>query len=213
MVSAEKLLPLSRFQDEPPSIAYTNHGQIEFNSLARIHSIRPYYETRANYNGVLKQQKVRIEDLDERVSAAKAAYNDALKRLEEISEEIHRLRKEREGSSGFQYDEDDDQSHNITSSEAQAGTSSREEDEPMNDLMKRFDGTGINSTDEYREFPQKLTTKSSPVRQNKVAELDCPHMYQDFKKCTGGQMVGLQLNCKMRTGFNFYLSHCRPTKQ
>ncbi|GAB0094561.1 uncharacterized protein DMENIID0001_098780 [Sergentomyia squamirostris] len=56
----------------------------------------PYYETRANYNGVLKMQKQRINDLEVKVSEAKMTYNEALKNLEMISEEIHKMRKERQ---------------------------------------------------------------------------------------------------------------------
>lgn len=56
---------------------------------------RPYYETRANYNGILKDQKKRIVELELKVSSAKASYNDALKNLEQISEEIHKMREER----------------------------------------------------------------------------------------------------------------------
>lgn len=147
---------------------------------------------------MLKLQKVRIEDLDERVSAAKSAYNDALKRLEEISEEIHRLRKEREGggtSSNSDREEDDNGqstivSHISSSSGAvQAGTSHGPVEDPMDDVINRFNSTGINSTDEYMDFPKKMTTKSSPVRQKKVGELDCPHMYQDFTSSKSGQMV------------------------
>lgn len=60
---------------------------------------RPYYETRANYNGILKNQKKRIVELELKVSSAKACYNDALKNLEQISEEIHKMREERRLSS------------------------------------------------------------------------------------------------------------------
>lgn len=140
---------------------------------------RPYYETRANYNGVLKQQKVRIEDLEERVSCAKSAYNEALKRLEEISEEIHRMRKEREGTVD----------KSPASAEANiSGAASSGGDDPMDDVINRFNCSAINSTDEYRDFPQKLSLKSSPVRQKEVAVLDCPHMYQDFSASKSGMV-------------------------
>lgn len=60
-----------------------------YNSVDRS---RPYYETRANYNGLLKAQKNRITDLETRVRDAKLTYNEALRLLEQISEEIHRQR-------------------------------------------------------------------------------------------------------------------------
>lgn len=134
---------------------------------------RPYYETRANYNGILKQQKVRIEDLEERVSSAKSAYNEALKRLEEISEEIHRMRKEREG--GGQSVEMSPSNTTTTSISGGGGGG-----DSMDDVIKRLNNSGIDSQDEYRDFPQKLSLKASPVRQKQVGVLDCPHMYQDF---------------------------------
>lgn len=121
---------------------------------------------------MLKQQKAKIEDLDERVSASKAAYNDALKRLEEISEEIHRMRKER-GASPLGSEEPKNGSDGAESSSV--------DEDPMDDVINRFNScAGINSTDEYKDFPQKMGVKSSPVRQKKVGALDCPHMYQDF---------------------------------
>lgn len=132
---------------------------------------------------------MKIEDLDERVSAAKTAYNDALKRLEEISEEIHRLRKAREGGSSSGGQSPGSEPKNICS-----GAASSVEEDPMDDVINRFNCTGINSTDEYFDFPQKMSLKSSPVRQKRVDELECPHMYQDFKSSTSGQMVsGLRI--------------------
>lgn len=57
--------------------------------------LRPYYETRANYNGILKTQKLRINDLESKVRDSKMTYNEALQNLEKISEEIHKMRDER----------------------------------------------------------------------------------------------------------------------
>lgn len=156
------------------------------------HPIRPYYETRANYNGVLKQQKVRIEDLEERVSGAKSAYNEALKRLEEISEEIHRMRKEREGSAR------DDMSPGAQPI-VSGGPSSAEED-PMDDVINRLNCSGINSPDEYRDFSQ-LSMKSSPVRQKRVGELDCPHMYKDFTSPTTTTKAMVSNDKQVREGY------------
>lgn len=113
------------------------------------------------------------------MSCAKSAYNEALKRLEEISEEIHRMRKEREGT--------------VDKSPAEAkisdGAASSAGEDPMDDVINRFNCTGINSTDEYMDFPQKLSLKSSPVRQKQVGVLDCPHMYQDFSASKSSGMV------------------------
>uniref|UniRef100_A0A1L8DLY8 Putative btk-associated sh3-domain binding protein sab n=1 Tax=Nyssomyia neivai TaxID=330878 RepID=A0A1L8DLY8_9DIPT len=109
-------------------------------------SCLPYYETRANYNGLLKTQKQRVNDLESRVADAKMTYNEALKNLEKISEEIHKMRKERRCI------------------EMEYGPSNSSQ---------------IDSSDEYLDFPAKLTTKSSPVRQQRFTSIDCPHLLRD----------------------------------
>lgn len=48
---------------------------------------------------MLKGQKKRIHELEGRVRDAKMTYNEALKNLEQISEEIHRMRDEERFSS------------------------------------------------------------------------------------------------------------------
>lgn len=68
-------------------------ADLTWNAL-KYYCYRPYYETRANYNGLLKTQKNRITDLDSKVREAKTTYNEALQILEQISEEIHRMRSE-----------------------------------------------------------------------------------------------------------------------
>lgn len=52
---------------------------------------RPYYEVKANLNGLLDGQKARILHLEHRVLSAKTTYADALKNLESISNEIHKV--------------------------------------------------------------------------------------------------------------------------
>lgn len=64
-------------------------------------SARPYYETRANYNGLLLGQKKQIQELEMKVRDSKMTYNDALKNLEQISEEIHKMREERRYSNNI----------------------------------------------------------------------------------------------------------------
>ncbi|KAG4078194.1 hypothetical protein HA402_002246 [Bradysia odoriphaga] len=113
----------------------------------------PYYETRANYNGILKEQKKRIVELELKVSSAKASYNDALKNLEQISEEIHKMREERRLSNEMAENYD------------------------ANDCIEN---STSNFTDEYLDFPSKLSTKSSPIRQKNIEKLDCPHLIRDF---------------------------------
>lgn len=133
------------------------------NLLAYQHDllILPYYETRANYNGLLKAQREKITNLENKVSDAKMTYNEALKNLEQISEEIHRMRQEKCDS------------YNLNISFDESNSS------PCNNKMT-FPNQ-IDSCDEYLDFPPKLSTKSSPVRQKRFDQHDCPHLLRDFE--------------------------------
>ena len=53
---------------------------------------RPYYEMRANFNQMLETQKFKVSMLEKSVSDTKMAYAEALRNLEQISDEIHRVR-------------------------------------------------------------------------------------------------------------------------
>ncbi|XP_055684799.1 SH3 domain-binding protein 5 isoform X2 [Lutzomyia longipalpis] len=127
-------------------VANNRVAKLQAQLKSAIRSSRPYYETRANYNGLLKSQKQRVNDLESKVADAKMTYNEALKNLEKISEEIHKMRKERR------------------SIEMEFGASNSSQ---------------IDSSDEYLDFPAKLTSKSSPVRQQRFSPLDCPHLLRD----------------------------------
>ncbi|XP_019624912.1 PREDICTED: SH3 domain-binding protein 5-like isoform X2 [Branchiostoma belcheri] len=59
---------------------------------------RPYFEMKAKIQEDLDERKLRVERLEKGVLKSKAEYSLALKNLEEISEGIHRQRKERRGS-------------------------------------------------------------------------------------------------------------------
>lgn len=53
---------------------------------------RQYFEAKAQFNKTLEEQKLRVKELEKKVSDAKASYAQALRNLEEISDEIHRVR-------------------------------------------------------------------------------------------------------------------------
>lgn len=136
------------------------------NLLAYQHDliILPYYETRANYNGLLKTQKERINSLESRVAEAKMSYNDALKNLEQISEEIHKMRQERRKLMQIE----------------QKAAAERNAHQDVVDSTSTFPYP-IESCDEYLDIPPKLSTKSSPIRQKYPDQHDCPHLLQDFE--------------------------------
>lgn len=150
---------------------------------------RPYYELRANYNGLLKAQKKRIEELERNVAEAKAMYNEALKNLEKISEEIHRMREERRLRG-----DDEDRSHGHCHPR-ENGDNDDGLDMSADDTAESYEmshSSEINSFDEYLSFPPKLSTKASPVRQQKIDKLDCPHLLKDFVAYHGHQSAARQ---------------------
>ncbi|XP_062538665.1 uncharacterized protein LOC134206936 isoform X1 [Armigeres subalbatus] len=142
----------------------------------------PYYELRANYNALLLDQKQKVVDLEAKVSEAKMSYNEALTRLEKISEEIHQQRKARASS----IDED-------ASSSSSSTNHPRTQQLGLGGIHLPFSkspsAARIESSDEYLEFPAKLGLKSSPIKPKYLDKLDCPHLLKDFarKPSPGGE--------------------------
>lgn len=113
---------------------------------------------------------------------AKMTYNEALKNLEQISEEIHKMREQRRLSNDTA--EIVESVVNVT----------RPGGHPklnavihlfflftqMEPTYLRKPANQINSSDEYLDFPPRLTTKASPIRQHHVSHSDCPHLLRDF---------------------------------
>ncbi|CAF0886089.1 unnamed protein product [Adineta steineri] len=63
-------------------------------SLTRtIMKSKPYFDAKLKAENELKNQKLRIEDVQKAISQAKKTYRAALNNLEQISEEIHMKRK------------------------------------------------------------------------------------------------------------------------
>ncbi|KAI8116261.1 hypothetical protein FF38_10690 [Lucilia cuprina] len=153
-------------------VANNRVGKLQGQLRQAIKASRPYYETRANYNGILKAQKEKINSLENRVAEAKMTYNEALKNLEQISEEIHRQRQQKQANllnyeTMLKQVEVDNASSNY-SSPMGSGTS-----------YTQFP-CDIDTSDEYLEMPDKLSTNSSPVRQRHPDEHECPHLLHDF---------------------------------
>lgn len=59
------------------------------------YNFRPYYESRAHNLKNLNEHKQKILELESRVIETKATYNDTLRSLELISEEIHKMRQDK----------------------------------------------------------------------------------------------------------------------
>ncbi|XP_073828981.1 uncharacterized protein isoform X2 [Musca autumnalis] len=156
-------------------VANNRVGKLQGQLRQAIKASRPYYETRANYNGILKTQKERINSLESKVAEAKMTYNEALKNLEQISEEIHRQRqqKQQQQQSLINYEtmlnqSAEDTTSNYTSSSGEMAT------------FQQF-SCDIDTSEEYLEMPDKLSTNSSPIRQRHPDEHECPHLLRDFE--------------------------------
>ncbi|XP_019624911.1 PREDICTED: SH3 domain-binding protein 5-like isoform X1 [Branchiostoma belcheri] len=78
----------------------TRRSLLQLNALTQQHQLAllPYFEMKAKIQEDLDERKLRVERLEKGVLKSKAEYSLALKNLEEISEGIHRQRKERRGS-------------------------------------------------------------------------------------------------------------------
>ncbi|XP_078580894.1 uncharacterized protein LOC144864568 isoform X1 [Branchiostoma floridae x Branchiostoma japonicum] len=78
----------------------TRRSLLQLNALTQQHQLAllPYFEMKAKIQEDLDERKLRVERLEMGVVKHKTEYSLALKNLEEISESIHRQRKERRGS-------------------------------------------------------------------------------------------------------------------
>ncbi|BFG01511.1 uncharacterized protein DMAD_01250 [Drosophila madeirensis] len=139
----------------------------------------PYYETRANYNGLLKAQKLRVNELEAKVSAAKLTYNEALKNLEQISEDIHRQRQQRNNLRNYEA-----MLRQVDAVDALSGGGmqnargrDRDRDDDDNDDADEVDL----EEEDYLRMPDRLGSAGSPPRQCLSDPHDCPHLLTDFE--------------------------------
>ncbi|KAJ3649178.1 hypothetical protein Zmor_020933 [Zophobas morio] len=66
-----------------------------FSNLLSQHELMllPYYEMKAHFNHLLEQQKSKVQHYESQVATAKLTYAEALRNLEQISDEIHQTRR------------------------------------------------------------------------------------------------------------------------
>ncbi|XP_017063821.1 SH3 domain-binding protein 5 isoform X2 [Drosophila eugracilis] len=144
-------------------VANNRVGKLQGQLKQALRASRPYYETRANYNGLLKAQKTRVNELEAKVSAAKLTYNEALKNLEQISEDIHRQRQQRNNLLNYeamlrQVDAVDTLTAGLARSVSGAGAVGSEQD-----LGEEA------SEEEYLRMPERL------------GHHECPQLLTDFE--------------------------------
>ncbi|XP_056641249.1 SH3 domain-binding protein 5 [Diorhabda sublineata] len=109
----------------------------------------PYYEMKAHYNQLLEKQKAKVHALESQVSNAKLTYADALKSLEQISDEIHQNRK---------------RVSLLTANFASGKQRSLDSNISMLDDAQEL-------IEEFKSLPQKLGDASSPVA-SKLEDVD-----------------------------------------
>ncbi|XP_022921210.1 SH3 domain-binding protein 5-like isoform X2 [Onthophagus taurus] len=105
-----------------------------------ISKSRPYYEMKAHFNNLLEQQKYKVQHLESQVSTSKLIYADALRNLEQISDEIHQKRNKENGIE--------------LSANKQISVESSES------FIDEID------EEEYKSLPRNLTAVSSPIYAN-----------------------------------------------
>lgn len=113
---------------------------LEYESICR-----PYYELKAEFNHMLELQKQRVQALEVQVSASKFTYADALRNLEQISDEIHRSRSKTHSL----LNNNNASMHNLKPLSSESSTS----------ISEDFSDT----SDEYKCLPNKLNYIASPL--------------------------------------------------
>ncbi|XP_017111655.1 keratin, type I cytoskeletal 9 isoform X2 [Drosophila elegans] len=150
-------------------VANNRVGKLQGQLKQALRASRPYYETRANYNGLLKAQKTRVNELEAKVSAAKLTYNEALKNLEQISEDIHRQRQQRNNLLNYeamlrQVDAVDTLTAGLERNSTLHSGSPKDEDAAQQEQEEHED----EEEEEYLRMPERLGH-------------ECPHLLTDFE--------------------------------
>lgn len=157
---------------------------LAFNHLAATVYLKnlPYFELKAQFNQVLEDQKIKVKELEKRVGAAKASYAEALCNLEQISDEIHRIRK-------YEMEKDERSNRRSTggigntlfpSATTLSGTTTLSS---STDRWSDSETTGSpdsESEDQYLQLPDKLGPNASPI---------IPKKSQNEKSLNGADIV------------------------
>ncbi|KAJ9591286.1 hypothetical protein L9F63_002189, partial [Diploptera punctata] len=150
---------------------------LQINSLAYQHQLQllPYFEMKAQFNQLLEDQKKRVKSLEQQVGQAKMSYAEALRNLEQISDEIHRVTSS-----------PDPPSHKVSP----PGLSSSSL--PDTDVWSDSTGTGPPDSDSGEEFlrlPEKLGPNASPVVSKADRETTASQMseYLGLSNLSGGR--------------------------
>lgn len=120
---------------------------------------------------MLKAQKLRVNELETKVSAAKLTYNEALKNLEQISEDIHRQRQQRNNLLNYEA--------MLRQVDAVDALTAGEQQQPLGAAGGDYLQPG--EEEEYLCMPDRLGSGASSPRQSRPDPHDCPHLLHDFE--------------------------------
>ncbi|XP_046682881.1 uncharacterized protein LOC124369145 isoform X2 [Homalodisca vitripennis] len=130
---------------------------------------RPYFEMKAQFNQLLEEQKKKVKQLEIKVSSAKASYAEALHNLEQISDEIHRIRKNHSemglGARSAGVGADSPLTPVVLSPDSR-NTSATVSSSTNPDTDRWTDSVGSSDSEtqeEYLRLPDKLGSSSSPI--------------------------------------------------
>lgn len=100
VMEADKERALSEREHLHTARAFSEAGnkvsELRTKLKSAINKSRPYFDLKMKYDQILETHKRQVEATQEGLQESKRKYSSALKNLEEISEEIHEMRRSRE---------------------------------------------------------------------------------------------------------------------
>lgn len=123
---------------------------------------------------MLKAQKLRVNELETKVSAAKLTYNEALKNLEQISEDIHRQRQQRNNLLNYEA-----MLRQVDAVDALTAGEQQQQQQQLGAAGGDYLQPG--EEEEYLCMPDRLGSGASSPRQTRPDPHDCPHLLHDFE--------------------------------
>ncbi|XP_054279862.1 SH3 domain-binding protein 5-like isoform X2 [Macrosteles quadrilineatus] len=139
--------------------AETSVQQLQKELKRSIAKSRSYFEMKAQFNQVLEEQKTKVKYLEQKVATAKSSYAEALRNLEQISDEIHRIRKNKSEPTGLGVRGAGVGADSPLTS-ATVSTSTNPDTDRWTDSIGSSDSE---HHEEYLRLPDKLGSSSSPI--------------------------------------------------
>ncbi|PSN38730.1 hypothetical protein C0J52_15350 [Blattella germanica] len=158
----------------------------------------PYFEMKAQFNQLLEDQKKRVKSLEHQVGHAKMSYAEALRNLEQISDEIHRTRKyEVEAASGI--DPLGARGSGVGAESPLPLTASSPDTNNAEPPSRKVSPPGLSPPDsdsgeEFLRLPEKLGPTASPVVSKADKETVASQMseYLGLSNLSGGRGVSAE---------------------